>query len=217
MTPGAEDFTYEGWFWHSALSSATAEVIWDATGGVAGTTVKIQSSLASGTPGYLYYANNANRITSGNSALIIKEREWQHLAISRSSGTTKMFVDGVQQGGDYVDSFTYTAAGITMGRDYGAATNFFGGYMSQWRFVKGRALYTAAFTPDPNTPLAAVPGTQLLLTAQNSGITDYARNTYLATFFNAKSSSFRKYGNSSPTFDGTGDYVGYIQQQCQKL
>lgn len=208
LTPGGEDFTYEGWFWHSALASATAEVIWDATGGVAGTTVKIQSSLASGTPGYLYYANNANRITSGNSALIIKEREWQHLAISRSSGTTKMFVDGVQQGGDYVDSFTYTAAGITMGRDFGASTNFFGGYMSQWRFIKGLGIYTAAFTPDPNTPLAPIAGTQLLLTAQNSGITDYARNTHLTTNFNMKSSSFRKYGNTSLTFDGTGDYIG---------
>ncbi len=210
LTPGGEDFTYEGWFWHTALASGTAEVIWDATGGVAGTTVKIQSSLASGTPGYLYYANNANRITSGNSALIIKEREWQHLAISRSSGTTKMFVDGVQQGGDYVDSFTYTAAGITMGRDYGAATNFFGGYMSQWRFVKGRALYTAAFTPDPNTPLAPIAGTQLLLTAQNAGITDYARNAHMTTNLNAKSSSFRKYSNTSLTLDGTGDYVSAV-------
>lgn len=210
LTPGGEDFTYEGWFWHTALASGTAEVIWDATGGVAGTTVKIQSSLASGTPGYLYYANNANRITSGNSALIIKEREWQHLAISRSSGTTKMFVDGVQQGSDYVDSFTYTAAGITMGRDYGAASNFFGGYMSQWRFVKGRALYTAAFTPDPNIPLSAVPGTQLLLTAQNAGITDYARNAHMTTNLNAKSSSFRKYSNTSLTLDGTGDYVSAV-------
>ena len=210
LTPGGEDFTYEGWFWHTALASGTAEVIWDATGGVAGTTVKIQSSLASGTPGYLYYANNANRITSGNSALIIKEREWQHLAIARSSGTTKMFVDGVQQGGDYVDSFTYTAAGITMGRDFGAATNFFGGYMSQWRFVKGRALYTAAFTPDPNTPLAPVAGTQFLLTAQNAGITDYARNAHMTTNLNAKSSSFRKYSNTSLTLDGTGDYVSPV-------
>lgn len=207
LTPGAEDFTYEGWFWHSALASATAEIIWDATGGVSGTTVLIQSSLASSTPGYLYYANNANRITSGNSALIIKEREWQHLAIARSSGTTKMFVDGVQVGSDYTDSFVYTAAGITMGRGF-TASNFYGGYISQWRFVKGRALYTTAFTPDPNTPLSSVAGTQILLAGHNGAVVDYARNTHTTTNFGAKSSSLRKYSNSSIALDGTGDYIG---------
>jgi hypothetical protein len=208
LTPGAEDFTYEGWIWSTDLASTTADVLWDATGGVAGTTIKIQASLSGGTPGYLYYANNANRITSGNSNLIIKQNEWQHLAISRASGTTRMFVNGVQQGGNYVDSFTYTAAGITMGRDFGAATNYFGGNISGWRFVKGRGLYTANFTPD-TTPVGPIPGTQFLMSGTSGAVKDLARGVVPFTNFNAKSTSQRKFGNTSLAFDGTGDYVDF--------
>jgi hypothetical protein len=103
-----------------------------------------------------YYVNGSNVIT-GTANLVADT--WYHVAISRSGSTTKMFIDGVQDGSDYSDGSNY---GSTKPLRIGAAfdaSNVYTGYIDELR-VSDTARYTTAFTPlngifqgDSNTKL----------------------------------------------------------------
>ena len=129
---------------------------------------------------------------------------WTHIAVSRTSGTVKAFVNGVQV-------FTGTSLSV----NGSVNTNYIGqrsdgfnswiGYMENTRIVNGTGVYTSAFTP-PTAPLTAVTNTVLLLNYTNAGIPDLAMQNNLETVGNAQvSTSVKKYGTGSLAFDGTGD------------
>lgn len=82
------------------------------------------------------------------------------------------------------------------------------GYISNVRFVQGTAVYgTSNFTP-PTAPVSAISNTQLLLNYTNAGISDAAAKNALETVGNAGISTTQsKFGGSSISFDGTGDYL----------
>ena len=111
--------------------------------------------------GTLQYESNNVRYynsTTGNSGALyddggsIDYDGWHHIAVSRSSGTTKLFVNGIQKA-SASDSHNYSAQALTIG-DYGAHTgsNKWKGYISNARICKGHAIYTGNFTP-PTSPL----------------------------------------------------------------
>ena len=78
---------------------------------------------------------------------------WYHVAVSRVSGVTKLFIDGVQEGGDYTDPMVYAAGAPTVGAS-GDASLPMAGWVDEVRITKGEAKYTANFTP-PSTALTA--------------------------------------------------------------
>ena len=80
----------------------------------------------------------ATDITDGNA---------HHFELSRSSGTTKLFVDGTQEGSSYSDSNNYSCASTWFIGKQVAANGYFNGVMQGIQFIKGTALHTAAFTP----------------------------------------------------------------------
>ena len=111
--------------------------------------------------GTLQYESNKVRYynsTTGNSGALyddggsIDYDGWHHIAVSRSSGTTKLFVNGIQKA-SASDSHNYSAQALTIG-DYGAHTgsNKWKGYISNARICKGHPIYTGNFTP-PTSPL----------------------------------------------------------------
>lgn len=100
----------------------------------------------------LRFHNNAtDRITADVGALV--NDTWQHVAVSRVSGTTRLFVDGTQQGSDYADSTNYTAQTLTLGTAGDALGNIYGmtGWIDEVRITKGVGRYTTNFVPQ-NTP-----------------------------------------------------------------
>jgi len=94
---------------------------------------------------------------------------WSHIAVSRSSGTLRLFV-----GGQLVDSASYST-NLSDGNDFriGSATNAnsgigdFNGYIDSLRIIRGQALYTAAFTP-PTTALTRIGSGSLTFTRGGS-------------------------------------------------
>ncbi|MBW9113164.1 LamG domain-containing protein [Rhizobium cauense] len=101
-----------------------------------------------GAQNMVFLTSGINRITS-TTALVAGT--WYHIAVSRVSGTTRMFVNGVKEGVDYVDGGNYVAppTAIWIGCDYTGAGNP-NGNIEEYRISKiGR--YAANFTP------AAVP------------------------------------------------------------
>jgi hypothetical protein len=84
---------------------------------------------------------------------------WKHWAITRSGSTVRAFLDGTQI--DTVSDSNDTTANNAI--KYIAVWNdVLQGQITNFRVVKGTALYTSNFTV-PTSPLTAVPNTVLLL------------------------------------------------------
>jgi hypothetical protein len=102
-----------------------------------------------------------------------------------------------------------------IGRTQDGTVPDWNGYISNYRFVKGRAVYTSNFVP-PIAPVTAVANTSLLCNFTNAGIIDNAMMNNLETLGDAKISTVQsKYGGSSMFFDGTGDYLSFTNTSGQ--
>jgi hypothetical protein len=93
----------------------------------------------------LYYHVNGTRI---HGAATLLAGNSYHIAISRSSGVTRLFVNGVQDGADYTDANNYV---VSAGRPFIGVSPILDGYLVGYMFgvraTKGRARYTSNFTP----------------------------------------------------------------------
>jgi hypothetical protein len=120
-----------------------------------------------------------------------------------------MFLNGIENA-SFSDNTNYEAATdrpIIGTNGYRTDLSHFSGYMSNFRIVKGTAVYTSAFTP-PSAPVTAISGTSLLLNATNAGIFDSATINNMETVGNAQVSTVQsKFGGSSLYLDGSGDYL----------
>ena len=158
---GTNDFTLEFWVNLDAIPSPC--VVYDTRENhAAGLMVNFNTS------GNLrVYANSGYRITCD----AITTGSWHHYAIVRSSGTTKVYLDGVADNETYSDSNNYTGNTAFIGKHITNAA-VYDGYISNLRLVVGTAVYTSNFTV-PNVQLTAITNTKLL-TCQNStgSITD---------------------------------------------
>ena len=97
----------------------------------------------------LYFYNGADRINTTLAA-----SQWYHIALTRESGSTKLFIDGTQAGSTYSDTTSYLGPQggfLTIGGLNQAFT--INGYIDDLRITKGIARYTANFT----APTAALP------------------------------------------------------------
>jgi hypothetical protein len=196
MVFGTGDFTVEAWVYPTATPG-------DGSGPIAGVTGNIlfgySASELSGSWGF--GVNFVAWQYSFNQAPILNT--WQHLAVSRSGTTLKLFFNGVLKT-TVTTSSSYTLAGGGRIGDNGSG-GYFSGYMTNIR-ATNTAVYTAAFTP-PTAPLTAISGTGLLINATNGAIFDNAMMNDLETVGNAQiSTSVKKYGTGSLYFDGN-DYL----------
>jgi hypothetical protein len=117
--------------------------------------IAIGASIESGTF-YYWIGNSSSPRRSISSATVINT--WYHWAISRENGITKIFKNGVQQGPFLADTFsaTNTVLAFIVGNTNTFATNAaFVGYLTNFRFVKGLAVYTGNFTT-PTSSLSLI-------------------------------------------------------------
>ena len=111
------------------------------------------------------YTRNGTTDTSGagiSSPYPIKVGEWNHIAITRDGTTVRFHVNGVYTGyGTWSKDFTATDLRIGS-RRYSSPGEYFDGYISNFRMLKGIALYTNEdFTP-PVHELEVIGDTVLL-------------------------------------------------------
>lgn len=103
------------------------------------------AALSTNTSGDLFYfLSNATRITG---SAVLATNRWQRIAVSRKSGTTRMFVDGTQVGSNYTDSATYLQSRVVFGSSsFTLGSSPYDGYMDEFRITKGVGRYTSAYT-----------------------------------------------------------------------
>jgi hypothetical protein len=212
---GAGAFTLEAWIWRNA--SGAAHTIYAKGGASTGIVFQVTSTNV------LRFTHTTTNIDSTGT---ISANSWTHVAVVREgTGTnqTKLYINGTQDGqGTVSTDFTQTEQ-VRIGTDRGATADF-NGYISNLRFVKGTALYTATFTPS-TTPLTTTSqgatATEVeLLTCQSNQFLDNSSNAFSITVTGTPSvQAFEPFApgseystsavGGSGYFDGTGDYLAF--------
>ena len=191
FTFGTGDFTAEAWVYPTSLS-ASNKVIFDFR--AANDTSGYQIGLYSTTTPYV--ANSIGGILNGTATMA--PNAWMHVAVTRESGTLRIFINGVQAG-SVSNSLNCTNTICNIGGNYSGGEAF-PGYIANARVIKGTAVYTSAFTP-PTSLLTTISGTSLLLNYTNAGIIDNTAKIMFETVGTAQISTTQsKWGNSSISF-----------------
>lgn len=98
---------------------------------------------------------------------------WNHVAITRAGSSVRVFINGTQLGTTLTSSYNFADASnpLTIGIDPNPildANTSLSGYLTNFNWVKGTALYTANFTK-PTAPLTPNANSKLLLLATTAG------------------------------------------------
>ena len=159
---GTNNFTIEFWAYVNAAVSSAA-VFFDMRASSSAVAPLIQMY----TSNILYYSVGSSNVITGPALAL---NTWYHIAVSRVSGSTRMFLNGVQVGSTYTDSNTYVAqTNRPILGSYGdTVANRFNGYMSNVRLINGTGLYTSNFIL-PTAPPTAVANTALLTLQNKNG------------------------------------------------
>lgn len=213
---GTNDFTIEMWVRPSTITGASRILYDSRPASTDGAYHTLYITAPSGV--LIYHAAGATRITGPALSL----DTWYHVAVSRSSGTTRMFVGGVQYGGNYTDGNSYLASASRPrigGNSHSSDTSNFIGHMDEINIVNGLAKYTSNFTP-PTGPLdnitedvSTASSTVALLHCDGANASTVVSDSGVllsnwTAVGNAQISTAQsKFGGSSIYFDGTGDYV----------
>jgi hypothetical protein len=141
LTLGSGDFTIELWFYQTATTFFgtifSTTFTW---------TTSSQLRISTGNN------NNTLRVASGSSDLFdsnttFNNNVWNHIALTRSGTTLRLFLNGTQVG-SATNSTNFVTDTFMIGQTSASGTNYyFQGYMDDFRITKGYARYTANFTP----------------------------------------------------------------------
>jgi hypothetical protein len=211
---GSGDFTIEFW-WYTTLSSRQAlyhgSFGTDWSIGIDCTSQKI--GIWASSNGTSWNLINADPGGNGVGTITLPVNSWNHIAYVRSGTTWSLYVNGVRDlnltgiSGSIVDRAS-SQKGIGVWWSAGVTPGPTTGYISNFRVLKGTALYSGATYTVPTAPLTAIVNTQLLLNTTNASIIDNAMMNNLETVGNAQiSTSVSKFGGGSMAFDGTGDWL----------
>ena len=168
---GSNDFTIESFVYFNTISSSvysTIAGIWLSTGSKLSWLIQcINSNIQ------LAYSTNSSNILIAGFATSLSTGQWYHIAITRTSGNVRCFVNGQQMGTTpSIPTFATPSQPVYIGVNIDGTQQFLNGYISNFRFVNGTGLYTTTFVP-PKNSLTAVTNT-VLLTATHSQILDYS-------------------------------------------
>jgi len=218
---GTGDFNIELWVY--IVDSSHTNTLYDS-----------RPSGSNGNQVALFYSSSSNAVLLANNGTVritgtvdIGDSKWHHISLTRYSGVTKLYVNGVQDGSNYTDSTNYENPaerpfiGASGGSTNLASGTFTEGYISNLRICKGHAVYTGNFTV-PTRELevhlgakgvvfpAADNRTVLLACQSSTDTTAEATGRHIitaagnATAADANPGLFRKTNITSTTTENTG-------------
>ena len=204
---GTGDFTMEAWVFLISHDGDQSTII---AGGI-NFSIYTQPNLNIDTNGTV----NLNGSQATSNALSLNT--WTHVAVSRNSGTSRIFINGVQ-GSSASNTQNYNGVGAMIGMRTNGSSDFgtIHGYISNARVIIGTGLYSSNFTPSA-APFTAVSGTSLL-TCQSNRFIDNSTNAFAITVNgNTAVQAFQPFPGAttwsgsvlggSGYFDGSGDYL----------
>jgi hypothetical protein len=173
---GTGDFTVEAWV-YPLSNLGQYEAI---CAGTESTGFSLQTQV--GNDNKICITTTAAQILAGT--IPLSTNQWNHVAATRSSGRLLLYINGLSSA--QVNGNTTNFAPITFiaGGTGGGGVNILkNSYVSNFRVIKGTALYTtASFTPS-TSPLTNISGTSLLLNTNNYGLKNTISETYPISSF----------------------------------
>ena len=208
-TGAVPTFTIELWFNSNTLSNNLID-----KGSQAGVSVPCYRISCGTSISFLWGdgggVNYSQYTTSG---ITINPNTWYHVAVVSNAGALNIYVNGVSYATGTLPSYGDNGDPLFIGSRHDG-DQFYQGYISNLRIVKGTAVYTSNFTPS-TTPLTAIANTALL-TCQSANFVDNSTNAFTLTPtgtvtvvpnqpFGALPSGVQNYGSS--LFDGSTGYL----------
>ena len=156
---GTGDFTIE-WYQYQTDSNSFPRIF--QVGNYPTTTIGV--SIEGGT--FYYWSNNSANIVKNLDSSEYKNI-WVHFAISRSSGTTQVFMNGTSIFSMSDTNDLNGSNDLVIGNESSVSIDAaFGGYITYFTWVKGVALYTSDFTVSNDYP--SLTGDYVLLLKESS-------------------------------------------------
>ena len=142
MSIGTGDFTIEGWSRQGTANAGAIFATW--LSGVAGSCGLTLSYF--GTPGAHFWWYTGGGYDRLFFAINLFDNQWHHLAVSRQSGTLRLFVDGavVATRASHAISLVPATSNIYVGYDYSTG-GFVNGNLDDVCVSTGQAKYSATF------------------------------------------------------------------------
>jgi hypothetical protein len=207
---GTSDFTIEFWAYLTSTVANEIQILYD--GRDTSQFTQLTPVIYVDTPGtgnlIKFYAGSTDRITGSG----LSSNTWTHIAVSRASGSTKLFINGTQSGSTYSDSNNYviSSSSLWIGNHRAVGSGSFGfrGHIDEIR-VSNVARYTsnfaapsASFTNDANTLLLihadGTNGSQVF----TDDVTNRDAKTISLTGDTFISTADSVFGGASVAFDG---------------
>jgi hypothetical protein len=146
---------------------------------------------------------------------------WYHLALVRNSSAVTMYIDGISVGTGTNSTNMSSSAVVLIGGYSPTSSDYFNGYISNLRIIKGQAIYTSTFNK-PTSPLNVASGTSLLACSSNrhydvSGVSTTTNFTVTGSPGITKFTPFSTRGydknviGGSVYLNGTTEYIDVVR------
>jgi len=216
----SSSFTVEAWIFYTGSNSAD-RTLFDFSGGTGGYGMFMEHSSAGQIRINLYSTNSVGSFFgSVSTSFSGYYNKWIHVAATYDGSTYRLFINGNSVGTPLVTGTQVTSINqLSIGaRSDSTVTQGWSGYISNFRYVTGAALYTGSFTPSTSSLGIAGSGVTRLLTCQSNRFIDNSSSPYtLSTLGTPTVQAFSPFSpvaayspssNSGSIFcDGSNDYL----------
>lgn len=171
--------------------------------------------------GFAFYLRSTGKLAYiyGNGVVVegtttYSANTWHHVAVTRISGTVKLYLNGVQEA-SFAQANSYSNTAWKIGQPWSVSGNLTPGYIDDLRVTQSVGRYTAAFTPSQKPLPTYVVGPDhdpywdkvVLALPFDNGLIEGRAKTVTAYGGAGTSIVQKKFGVSSCYFDGSGDYL----------
>ena len=200
LVMGTSDFTVEFWVRFTSVG-AFRRLVTTTTGAINATSLVIRLNSSN-----KLYAFEGSVDIVGTTT--ITTDTWYHVAVTRTGGTMRLYVNGNLDGSVTGATTNITEYIQTIGGYYNTTGEMHYGYLSNVRIKKGVASYTGSTLTVPTSPLTVDANTVFLWRCENAAIYDGARKNNIETVGNIVNST-QQTRFSFPTIntDGSGSYA----------
>ena len=207
---GTGDFTLDAWIWQQNSAASDSHHIinkWSSTG--TGKDYILRIGESTGNKLQLLYTNDGstNIIVTGDKP--ISNHTWYHVVAMGVSDTIKLFVNGSQQASTGTQGTIHNGTeplAIGAQTNAGSPSQYFDGYISNARIIKGSAAYSVTAAPANGSFLLDGSGDWVTGTVTAAGTSDFT----LECFFNTTSVATQEgiIGIHTNELSGTNQYNG---------